>query len=124
MFFVVLGCAAAGAGILFSFDPDRYGFYPVCYFHAITGLNCPGCGSTRAIHQLLHGNVLAAARLNLLVVLSLPQAAWVAARMGIRWFTGQPLGFAMRPAWLWTFCGVASLFTVLRNLPGFEWLSP
>lgn len=25
-----------------------------CWFHEITGLNCPGCGNTRAVTALLH----------------------------------------------------------------------
>jgi hypothetical protein len=97
--------------ILFLFDPAHYGFYPVCYFHLITGLYCPGCGALRATHQLLHGNLAAAARLNLLVVLSLPATAlW-----SVRW---------IRPLWIWFFLATCAAFTVVRNLPGGEWLSP
>lgn len=29
-----------------------------CFFHAITGLYCPGCGGTRAILFLLHGHFI------------------------------------------------------------------
>jgi hypothetical protein len=122
--FAALGGAVTGAGLIFAFDPAHYGFYPICYLHALTGLNCPGCGSTRAVHELLHGHLLAAARLNLLLVLSLPHAAWLTARLGIRWLSGQPVGFVLRPMWLWAFLTLATVFTVLRNLPGFEWLAP
>ncbi len=30
---------------------------PRCLFNALTGYDCPGCGSQRAIHALLHGRV-------------------------------------------------------------------
>src|SRR5262245_65928456 len=85
----MLVVATVGTVILFSFDPARYNFYPRCFVRAVTGLNCPGCGSLRAIHQLLHGHVLVAARLNLLLVLSLPGVAWWVARCGMLWFSGK-----------------------------------
>lgn len=31
---------------------------PKCPLHALTGLDCPSCGSTRVLHHLLHGQVL------------------------------------------------------------------
>ena len=115
---------AAGAVVIFLFDPAQHNFYPLCYLRAVTGLNCPGCGAMRAIHQLLHGHIAAAARLNLLLLLSLPFSAWWAIRSGAAWIQGQPTAFSIRPFWIWTFLAVASVFTVLRNLPGFEWLAP
>ena len=32
-------------------------FLPPCIFHSLTGLYCPGCGGTRAVLFLLHGQV-------------------------------------------------------------------
>ena len=121
---LLLGGGVAGAAMIFLFDPAQHSFYPICYFRVVTGLNCPGCGITRAIHQLLHGNIAAAARLNLLLVLCLPFSAWWAIRNGAAWIQGQPMAFSIRPLWIWTFLAVASVFTVIRNLPGFEWLAP
>jgi hypothetical protein len=74
---------AMGGAILFCFDPNGGGFYPVCLFHQATGLLCPGCGSLRAMHQLLHGHVLAAFEFNPLLLLCLPAAAWYAARYAL-----------------------------------------
>ena len=119
-----LSAVGAGAGILFSFDPARYGFYPICYLHAVTGLNCPGCGSLRAIHQLLHGHFAAAADLNLLLVLCLPFSAWWVVRQAGAWLYGQPRTVSIQPVWFWAFLAVCTVFTVLRNLPAFEWLAP
>ena len=123
--FVWVGIAAAGTGlgVLFSYDPAKYGFYPVCFLHATTGLNCPGCGALRAMHQLLHGHILAAADLNLLFVLCLPFSAWWAARYAAAWIQGESAP-RIHPVWLWTFLIASTVFTVLRNLPGFEWLAP
>jgi hypothetical protein len=87
-------------------------------------LNCPGCGSLRALHQLLHGHPGEASRSNLLLLLCLPCFAWRALRFAIARLRGLPATFAIRPVWLWTFLCVAVIFTVLRNLSGFAWLAP
>lgn len=54
-----------------SFNPEEYPF-PKCPFFWATGLKCPGCGSQRAVHQLLHFNIASAFRYNALFVLFLP----------------------------------------------------
>jgi hypothetical protein len=67
----------AGSGVLYAFPPAEHTFYPRCLFHALTGLQCPGCGGTRAIYQLLHLHLGEAMRLNALVTLLAPLAlAW------------------------------------------------
>jgi hypothetical protein len=120
---VLMGLASA-LGIVFVFDPAEHGFYPICFFRLVTGLNCPGCGSMRALHELLHGHIAAAARLNLLFVACLPFAAWKIGRHTAGWLSGQAVAFAIRPIWLWAFLTVSAAFTAIRNLPGFEWLVP
>src|SRR5882724_8290263 len=76
--------AAAASLLLFFFEPGRYAFYPRCLFHQTTGLLCPGCGSLRAMHELLHGHVIAAVHLNALFVICIPPVCWVAARSFVR----------------------------------------
>jgi hypothetical protein len=62
----------AGLIIYFSFDPAKIDFFPKCPFLSLTGWLCPGCGSQRAIHQLLHGNVANAFQYNPLFVSIIP----------------------------------------------------
>ncbi len=59
-------------GVYYSFNPQHYNFFPECPFYKITGYNCPGCGSQRAVHSLLHGELLKAVHFNLLLVISVP----------------------------------------------------
>ncbi len=126
----IIGLAAVvlgGAAVLFWFDPSRYPFYPQCLFHRWTGWNCPGCGATRAMHQLLHGHVTAALRCNALLILSLPWLAFLALRQFSRWRAGLPVVLpAVRPGVAVVFLWVLVLFTVLRNIPcaPFIYLSP
>ncbi len=57
--------------VYFSLDPAQH-FFPKCPFLWLTGWKCPGCGSQRAVHHLLHGNFLEALRVNFLFVLAFP----------------------------------------------------
>ena len=42
------------AVLFFILDPSEYDLFPRCIFYTLTGYYCPGCGSQRAIHCLLH----------------------------------------------------------------------
>lgn len=101
----------AGAGafaLFFVFDPSALRYCPPCPFHAMTGLHCPGCGSTRALHQLAHGNFISAFRLNALAILAVPVLGVLLARGGRQF---------IRPVWIWSLLAVVVVFGVLRNLP-------
>jgi hypothetical protein len=96
--------------LFFLIDPVTQPFLPPCLFHAFTGLHCPGCGATRALNQMANGNLIAALKLNALVVLGLPLGCLIAI----------PRKRHDLPAWcLWTlFIGIA-LFGFARNIPLF-----
>jgi hypothetical protein len=102
-------------GILFVFNPATSAFYPFCPLHRLTGLLCPGCGSLRATHELLHGHLLAAFHLNALFVLALPLVASLAARWIYRRYRGQPVSFGISGKPLWAGFIITVLFGVFRN---------
>lgn len=119
--------AALALGVLFFFDPSRYAFYPACPFHELTGLNCPGCGSLRAVHQLIHGHLAAAFRLNPFLGIALPVMLLAMAKNAIQQLRGAAEERkAVSPFWIWLLLAALILFTVLRNLPlaPFIWLAP
>jgi hypothetical protein len=122
---MIAAVALAGVGaLLFWFNPAEHAFYPQCFFHKVTGWHCPGCGGLRAVHQLLHGHLLAALHLNGLAVFSLPLFA------GLLWreFAGRRFEAKGRryvcPRLIWSFVGALLAFSVLRNFPGFAFLAP
>ncbi len=115
----------AVAMTLFLVDPHEPGHYPSCPFLAITGLYCPGCGALRATHDLLHGDVLGAVARNPLTLLALPYlllglVAWIMRTSGLP----APRSTSLPASTIWLILGVVLAFTVLRNLPGWIWLSP
>jgi hypothetical protein len=110
-----IALCALGALVYFAIDPTQVAIFPACTFHSITGLDCPGCGAQRALHQLLHGNIIAALRLNVMFVLSLPLAAWYGPRLISRSFQRLPSGAP--PRWLWFYIAAWLVFGVVRNLP-------
>jgi hypothetical protein len=121
----VLGFAILCAlAVVFFFNPSANGFYPVCQFHRLTGLNCPGCGATRAFYALLHGNLLLALKNNALFVFSLAALAVWSACFVWKKAWNQQAAIHLPPKMLWSFLAVAIVFTILRNLPAFSFLSP
>jgi hypothetical protein len=124
---LVLAVLVVLAGsVLFCFDPAQCGFYPLCLFHQLTGLACPGCGGLRALHQLAHGHLAVAFRLNPLLVLAVPIALWLLARQITARCGKSPLAMLSRPPWPWVLLSMVVLFGVVRNLPfpPFAFLSP
>ena len=111
-----IAVAAVVAAVLFRFNPAQHGFYPICLFHRFTGWNCPGCGSLRAVHQLLHGNVIEALRLNALLVLSVPLGGWLAWRLW-RQRRRNENGPVIRPLWIWIYGAAWLVFGIVRELP-------
>lgn len=59
-------------------DPTTQGIFPVCPLREATGLDCPGCGGTRAVHALTQGDIGTAFDHNAVftVVVPLLAVAW------------------------------------------------
>jgi hypothetical protein len=121
----VLVLVALGIGALvFFFDPSHTPFYPQCMFHHLTGLNCPGCGATRAVYALLHGRWQVALRDNILFVITGIAMASRLGWMGVQHLRQQRI-MSLIPTWsLIPWLVIALVFGVLRNLPTFAFLSP
>lgn len=101
-------------------------FSPHCLILESTGYYCAGCGTQRMVRALLRGDLAGAARQNLLMLIGLPLCGLYLLAEAVRYVRGKrPL--CRSRAFLPVAAGalaLAGVFTVLRNLPGFQWLAP
>ncbi len=109
--------AGAGVWALRSFDPNLPGNpFPPCMFLTLTGHYCAGCGITRALHALVHGDIAGAIQMNVLAMLLM-----VVIPFAIAWHAGwkparlQPTARAMASPWFWVV--LLAGFWIARNLP-------
>lgn len=125
---IAAGAALVGAGVwvLRRFDPNvaDSGFVS-CLFHDLTGWYCPGCGTTRALHALVHGDLAGFVAMNpLLPVLGVLLPALLLQGLGRPLPLPRVIQQVLLSAKFWIALIVG--YWVLRNLPWwpFSWLAP
>ena len=69
---VIAAVAVLAVAFYFLSDPAISRFAPKCIFYVATGLQCPGCGSQRMFHALLHGDLASAWGYNAVLLCLLP----------------------------------------------------
>jgi hypothetical protein len=117
---------AAGVWILWHHDPNApHSRFPPCVFLSITGFFCPGCGITRALHALVHGDLARAFAMNpvaLVIMPLIPLMLLHARGFQPRWLR-PVMTVAMEPK-LWIVAIPA--YWIARNLPWwpFAWMAP
>ena len=104
------------AVIYYVYDPATMPF-PRCPFLVLTGWECPGCGSQRAIHSLLHLDIAAAWRYNAMLVLSIPYvvlllvAEWLGRRRQSRLYR-----VVNSEVLIWSYFVLVVAWWILRNV--------
>ena len=120
--------AILGSGLIAvyaTFNPESLSFFPSCPFHSMTGLHCPGCGSQRAIYDLLHANFLAAFSHNPLIVLGIATGLYKT----ILWLKysnskAAPNNLFYHKNTPWIILILVIGFWILRNIPLLSYLQP
>ncbi|PWV67932.1 uncharacterized protein DUF2752 [Nocardia neocaledoniensis] len=122
---ITAGLGIGTLALLHFRDPHVEGSYGLCPVYALFGVYCPGCGGMRAMHNLTDGRVLDSLHSNILALpLVIAFAVFVVdwalrARRGERWRLP-----GLSAVTVWSFVGVLTAYTVLRNTPWGTWLTP
>lgn len=123
---VAIWASLAAAGGIYLAMQTGVGDLPMprCVFHEATGWYCPGCGSGRAVHALLHLRPLAAWRANPLLMIALPVVLFFGARWVWDVVRRRPPRAAMSSVGRWGIYLIGLLvvlYWVGRNLPWWPW---
>ena len=114
----------AGSVYLYLFEPGKTGFFPPCLFRALTGLTCPGCGSTRAMHQSVHGHFAAAFMLNPLFLLAIPFLLYALIRYSLGVMRGEvPRSNQLPASYIYALFVIVVSFWIFRNTPFYPFVS-
>lgn len=117
-----------GSGVPFVNKPGESKWTPPCPFHLLTGLYCPGCGTTRALYAMLHLDFYQAIQCNLLSVFFTPFLLYTLVAYSVNIYSGKhllpPVGWFQKVGY--SLVVVVVLFWILRNIPiqPFCWLAP
>ena len=105
--------------IYFTLDPASSDLFPRCPFLQVTGYKCPGCGSQRAIHALLNGDIIGALGYNAMLIVAIPWIALCLFAEGQR--TRRPRLYERlnAPLLVWLFLVAVLAWWLLRNI--FNW---
>lgn len=107
---------AAGLALLYSIVDPAVTPMPRCPVKMLTGLDCPGCGSQRAIHSLLNGNFIAAWHYNPALILSIPVIIFLLIAHYSRSRSRTIARIAYHPAFARAILAAIILWTIFRNL--------
>lgn len=114
LIFLVVG----GTLFYYYFDPKSESFLLKCPFKFFTGYDCPGCGSQRALHHLLHGEIRQAFSFNPLFIIAIP---YVIVGILFEWFNmkykyPRIRKFLFGTTAIYIISVIVILFAILRNI--------
>jgi hypothetical protein len=116
----IFTCFAGAASWVLVSNPTSAGAGDIstCLVKLTTGLDCPGCGGTRAFYYLLQGNVPEAARHHFVAVFAAPFLVWLYLAWSVKHIWGKEIP---RPRigsrTIAVFVAAWAVFMVVRNLP-------
>ena len=115
----IIGFFILGVGIYYFYQNDpaqSETVFILCVTKNISGIDCPGCGSQRAFHELLHGNFIKAAKLNLTIYFFTPLMLFLFLKTVLKPFRIDLPDLLITTKRLMLILFFLLLFTVLRNL--------
>lgn len=94
-------------------------FFPSCPTKTFLGIYCPVCGSQRATHYLLHGDIYTALKYNPLFVILLPIIMLMLIQLAVQKFTYQQFRIPLFEK-QWFILGlffILCIYFIIRNIP-------
>lgn len=116
---IILGAIVVALIAIAVKDPRTHGLGVLCPSRRFLGIYCPGCGSTRATHALLHGELARAFRSNPIFVL-LGAPLLVGYSGALLWSIVRRERVAVHlPPWIgYAAAAFLVLYGIARNVPG------
>ncbi len=119
--FVIVAAVSIVAIYSYCVDTLQSVLAPKCFFLMLTGWKCPGCGTQRALHELVHLNIGGVWHTNPILFLAIP---YMLLLVYLTYFGGERRFPRLNEA-VYSSCGVMTVFYiivaywVLRNVFGF-----
>ncbi|MBY0460011.1 MAG: DUF2752 domain-containing protein [Gemmataceae bacterium] len=117
---LALVAAALGVALVWVADhpPTRDSRYPKCFHYKLSGTHCPGCGTARALHFALNGDLARAAGNNVFSLVALPVVLVATVPKLVRWVLGRPQSdWRLGARWVKLLVVLLLLFWISRNIP-------
>ncbi|MEY3141911.1 MAG: hypothetical protein RLY21_404 [Planctomycetota bacterium] len=115
---VLLLGAMAGLLAIALKDPRTHGLGVLCPSRRFLGIYCPGCGTTRATYDLLHGEFARAFRHNpLFVILGAPLVAVFIGSLGWTVFRAERIALRVPQRVALALIALLIVYGVARNIP-------
>ena len=123
---ILVGLGMPFCAVLLCLYVLRCGIHIPCFFHELTGLYCPGCGSGRAVTALLHGRPAEMFSYNcMLVFLGVPCVCVLVHEYLRIVFPSLHLKPVFIPHRAEVFLAAVMIgYWILRNIPAFSFLAP
>jgi|TARA_R110001606_G_scaffold388684_1_gene554220 hypothetical protein len=115
---IILGVVFFGILLLYFFsNPSSSNHFPQCPFLTATGYYCTGCGSQRALHDLLHLDIIGVAKHNLLFIPAFLLIAyhWIRSYAPVKGKESLP-DLIYHPKTPMVLLIIITLFTIFRNI--------
>ncbi len=118
---VVVIIIIAGSIILYFSDPFNSQLSPKCYFHYLTGYKCVGCGTQRALYNILHLRIFEGFKYNPILIIAIP---YIIILFYTEYFNGKykmPKLYRMISSYktIYAILIIIFLYSILRNIYNF-----
>jgi hypothetical protein len=106
------------AAFLFFYNSKTMHFVPRCPFYWATGFYCPGCGTTRGLHRLLHGDITGALHANIVMIVTVPYILYsFISYLSLNILAKKLPPIILKPIIVQLLAAFVIVFWVVRNIP-------